>query len=731
MTCASCVTRVEKTLKKVDGVESVSVNLATEKVTLSFVPDKTNLNQLVSVVEDAGYILHLPKQNAAEKVDVGTPTPQQKYYSELKKEFTFSLILALPIMVISMISMTEWFMKISPFTMDEINKLLLIATSIIMFTSGKRFFKVAFKLVKNFTADMNTLVAVGTGTAYLYSLIVVLFPDWLPITDASQHIYFDTAATIITLILMGRMFEAKAKSRTGDAIKKLIGLQPKTARVKRDGVESDIPISDVILGEQIVVRPGEKIPVDGIISKGSSSIDESMITGESLPVDKKQNDKVIGGTINKTGSFDFTATAVGKDTVISQIIKLVEEAQGSKAAIQNLADKIASVFVPIVISIAIITFILWIVIGNASFSSAMINFIAVLIIACPCALGLATPTAIMVGTGLGASNGILIKNADSLEKMRSIDTIVFDKTGTITKGEPSVQKIYCKYPFVESEIIQTAASIENKSEHPLGKAIVDYGLKNNHQLSEVSSFTSYTGKGVSAELDGNIYIIGNESLMGDFNISISDMEFAVKETGELGQTPVFFVRNGELISVISIADSIKPEAKESITKLKNEGFNLYLLSGDNDQTAQAIAKQAGIENVISKVLPKQKAEKIRELQLQGKKVAMVGDGINDAPALAMADVGIAMGTGTDIAVETADITLMKGNLNTIHQVIKLSQKTIGTIKQNLFWAFIYNIIGIPIAAFGLLNPMFAAAAMAFSSVSVVSNSLRLKKTKLN
>jgi Cu+-exporting ATPase len=730
MTCASCVARVEKTLKKVDGVETVSVNLATEKVTLSFVPDKTNLNQLATVVEDAGYILHLPKQNAAEQVEDEKPTPQQKYYSELKKEFVFSLFFALPIMVVSMISMTDWFMNISLFTMNEINKLLLIAASIIMFTSGKRFFITAIKLAKKFTADMNTLVAVGTGTAYLYSLVVVLFPDWLPINDASQHIYFDTATTIITLILMGKMFEAKAKSRTGDAIKKLIGLQPKTARVKRNGIETDIQISDLHLGEQIIVRPGEKIAVDGVIFSGSSSIDESMITGESLPVNKKIGDKVIGGTINKTGSFDFTATAIGKDTVVSQIIKLVEEAQGSKAAIQNLADKIASVFVPIVISIAIITFVLWLVIGNASFSTAMINFIAVLIIACPCALGLATPTAIMVGTGLGASNGILIKNADSLEKMRLIDTIVFDKTGTITKGAPAVQNIYCEGNITEKDVLTITASIEKRSEHPLGKAIVEYAIKNNYSLEEVTSFTSYTGKGVSAEFAGDIIIVGNDSLMSDFNISLERMEYAVNEIMESGQTAVYFVRNGELLAVFAIADSIKPEARESVSKLKQEGFNVYLLSGDNERTVQAIAQQAGITNIISQVLPQQKAEKIRELQLQGKKVAMVGDGINDAPALAIADVGIAMGTGTDIAVETADITFMKGNLNTIHQVIKLSQKTIGTIKQNLFWAFIYNVIGIPIAAFGLLNPMFAAAAMAFSSVSVVSNSLRLKNVKL-
>lgn len=729
MTCASCVARVEKTLKKVDGIENVSVNLATEKVSLSFEPSKTNLNALALIIEDAGYVLKLPTEKIS-ALEAEDESHQSKYYNEIKREFYFSLIFALPIMIISMISMTDWFMRLSPFSMDEINKLLFIGATVVMFTSGKRFFKITIKLMRKFTADMNTLVAVGTGTAYLYSLIVVLFPHWLTITEASQHIYFDTATTIIALILMGKMFEAKAKSKTSDAIKALIGLQPKTARVKRNGIEIDIPISDVVKEDYIIVRPGEKIPVDGIIISGESSIDESMITGESIPIDKKTGDKVIGGTINKNGSFDFTTSAVGKDTVISQIIRLVEEAQGSKSAIQSLADKIASVFVPIVISIAVITFVLWFTLGGVPFTTAMINFIAVLIIACPCALGLATPTAIMVGTGVGASNGILIKNADSLEKLHSINTIVFDKTGTITIGKPVVQKIYSISSYKEDEIMCLAASIEKRSEHPLGQAIVDYANEKDYKLQSIDSFLSYSGKGVKAAINADTYLIGNESLLNDFSISINAMETAVDEISELGQTPVFVTKNNKLIAVVSIADQIKTEAADVIAKLKESGFEVVLLSGDNEKTAMAIAKQAGIDNVISQVLPHQKADKVKELQQSGKKVAMVGDGINDAPALAIADVGIAMGTGTDIAVETADITLMKGHLDSIYQAVKLSKRTIGTIKQNLFWAFIYNIIGIPIAALGLLNPMFAAAAMAFSSVSVVSNSLRLRNLKL-
>lgn len=729
MTCASCVARVEKTLKKVEGVSDVSVNLATEKVTFTFSPSQTNLNTLVNKIDDAGYVLHLPKETSESTLE-DEMSPQQKYYLELRKEFFFSLWFALPIMFISMLTMFENVAENFPLSLNDINKLLLLGSTVVMFTSGKRFFTTTVKLLKSFNVDMNTLVAVGTGSAYIYSLIAVLFPHWLSIHNASHHIYFDTATTIITLILMGKMFEAKAKSSTNDAIKSLIGLQPKTATVKRNNILSEVSISSLILGDEIVVKPGEKIPVDGIIISGASSINESMITGESLPIDKKEGDRVIGGTINNNGSFNFTATGIGKDSLLQQVIKLVEDAQNSKAEIQKIADKISSVFVPIVISIAIITFALWFFLGEATFSDAMIKFIAVLIIACPCALGLATPTAIMVGTGLGASHGILIKNADSLEKSASIDTIVFDKTGTITMGEPIVQSVFYKDVNREREIISYAASVEQKSEHPLAKAIVKYCVDKGIPTHDVTSFNAFIGKGAGASVDDKNILIGDTKLLDDFSISTNEFDSKVNEITSRGETPVYLAIDGIVEALFAIADSIKPEAKYVISELKNKGLEVILLSGDNEKTVNHIASIAGIEKTISQVLPTEKGFKIKELQQSGKTVAMVGDGINDAPALALADVGIAMGTGTDIAVESSDITIISGDLNILLKAIKLSKKTLQTVKQNLFWAFIYNVIGIPIAALGLLNPMFAAAAMAFSSVSVVSNSLRLRRVKL-
>jgi len=729
MTCASCVARVEKTMKKVEGVSDVSVNLATEKVTFTFSPSQTNLNTLVNKIDDAGYVLHLPKETSESTLE-DEMSPQQKYYLELRKEFFFSLWFALPIMFISMLTMFEDVAELFPISLDDINKLLLLGSTVVMFTSGKRFFTTTVKLLKSFNVDMNTLVAVGTGSAYIYSLIAVLFPHWLSIHSASQHVYFDTATTIITLILMGKMFEAKAKSSTNDAIKSLIGLQPKTATVKRNNTISEVSISSLILGDEIVVKPGEKIPVDGIIISGASSVNESMITGESLPIDKKEGDRVIGGTINNNGSFNFTATGIGKDTLLQQVIKLVEDAQNSKAEIQKIVDKISSVFVPVVISIAIITFALWFFLGEAPFSDAMIKFIAVLIIACPCALGLATPTAIMVGTGLGASQGVLIKNADSLEKSASIDTIVFDKTGTLTMGEPIVQSVFYKDVNREKEIISFAASVERKSEHPLAKAIVKYCLDKGIPTYDVTSFIAYIGKGAGASIDDKNILIGDTKLLDDFGIRANEFDSKVNQITSRGETPVYLAIDGIVEAIFAIADSIKAEAKYVISELKNKGLDVILLSGDIEKTVNHIASIAGIDKTIAQVLPTEKGLKIKELQQSGKTVAMVGDGINDAPALALADVGIAMGTGTDIAVETSDITIISGDLNILLKAIKLSKKTVQTIKQNLFWAFIYNVIGIPIAALGLLNPMFAAAAMAFSSVSVVSNSLRLKRAKL-
>jgi Cu+-exporting ATPase len=579
---------------------------------------------------------------------------------------------------------------------------------------------------------MNTLVAVGTGTAYLYSTIAVLFPQLLSITESGKHIYFDTAVTIITLILMGRLLEAGAKDKTSSAIKKLMGLQPKTARVIRSGNEFDILISEVKIDDIVVVRPGEKVPVDGVITKGVTSIDESMVTGESIPLDKNINDKVIGGTINKNGSIELRADAVGKDTIIAQIIKLVEQAQGSKAPIQSLADKIASVFVPVVISIALLTFLIWYFAAGVSFTYAMINFIAVLVIACPCALGLATPTAIMVGTGVGASNGILIKNAESLERAHKINTVVLDKTGTITIGKPAVTNIKTFEPYDEQKLVQITASIENKSEHPLGQAIVDYAKKENIPFLDVEEFNSITGLGLIGSVNGLIVAAGNLLMMKQNSVDTKEADgTAIKFSGE-GKTPIFISINGKLAGIIAVADTIKPGAKEAILELKKigRGIEVIMITGDNERTAQAIAREAGIDNVIAGILPQDKATHIKRLQEQGKVTAMVGDGINDSPALAQADVGIAIGTGTDIAIEASDITLINGDLSGVVKAIILSGKTLRTIKQNLFWAFIYNVIGIPLASLGFLNPIYAAAAMAFSSVSVVSNSLRLRKTKI-
>ena len=737
MTCASCVARVEKTLKKIDGVQLANVNLATEAVALSFDPARTSLDILAKAVESSGYQLVLP-QKPSEGILAQTMRPsegsveshQEKSYRQLKSEFLFSLVLSIPIMLINMLSMTAWFMSHIPLSMDEVNKLLLSLTTPVMIVSGKRFFKPAWKLVQHFAADMNTLVAVGTGAAFSYSTAIVLFPRWFPLGANLHDVYFDSAAVIITLILMGRMLEARAKHKASDSIKLLLGLQPKTARIIKDKKEIEIQIADVVVGDVIIVRPGERIPVDGAILKGNSSVDESMVSGESIPVEKSVGDKVIGGTINKNGSFEFRTAAVGADTVVAHIAKLVEEAQGSKAPIQHLADKIASVFVPVVMVIALVAFSVWYFVIGVGFAAALMDAIAVLVIACPCALGLATPTAIMVGTGRGASLGVLIKNAESLERAHKIDTIVFDKTGTITSGTPSVTDIQGFNGTDEQTILSLAASLEKKSEHPLGDAIVQEAKNRSLVLDEADSFHSHTGFGVEGILNGRKAFAGSEKMMRDASIDIAPALSAIIRFSEQGKTPILVSDDGKLVGIIAVADTLRPASNNTVAELKEMGFDLVLLSGDNSLTARAIAAQAGISRVFGEVLPKDKAAKIKELQSQGKIVAMVGDGMNDAPSLAQADVGIAVGTGTDIAMETADITLMQSDLRGVLRAIRLSRQTMRTIKQNLFWAFVYNSIGIPLAAIGLLNPMFAAGAMALSSVSVVTNSLRLRGVKL-
>jgi P-type Cu+ transporter len=728
MTCASCVLRVEKTLKKIDGVEDVNVNLATEKVTFTYNDSMTDLSTISNAVDDAGYKLILPSKTVnTSEADSSYENESSKKYKELKNYFIFSLTLTIPVMIINMVSMTSWFMRWSPISMDYINRILFLAVTLIIFIPGRRFFTSAWKLLKHFTADMNTLVAVGTGTAYLYSTIAVLFPDLLSLKNPWEHIYFDTSAVIITLILMGRLLEAGAKSKTTSAIKKLIGLQPRTAHIIRNNIETELKIDDVSEGDFIIVRPGERIPVDGVITEGSTSIDESMISGESIPVDKFKDDKVTGGTINLNGSITFRATAVGKNTVIAQIIKYVEEAQSSKAPIQKMADRIASVFVPIVISIAIVTFIIWYFIVGVPYNSAMLNFIAVMVIACPCALGLATPTAIMVGTGLGASNGILIKNAASLESAFKIDTVILDKTGTITLGKPKVTELQVFNGFNNEELIKISAAVESRSEHPLSKAILDYTLTNNISPIEISEFNSFPGLGVTGIVDNRNIIVGSRKMLVQMGVLIND---SVNHDRLNVNSFVYVAIDKMLAGVFHISDTIADSSIEAILQLKKMGLEVYMLTGDNREASESIAKKVGIDHVITGVLPGEKAVVIKDLQSRGKIVAMVGDGVNDSPALAQADLGIAIGTGTDIAIETADITLIKNNIMGVSQAINLSGKTLRTIKQNLFWAFIYNIIGIPVAAFGLLNPMFAAAAMALSSVSVVSNSLRLKRAKI-
>ena len=737
MTCASCVVRVEKTLKKIDGVQIANVNLATEAVVLSFDPTKTSLDVMAKAVEGAGYKLAIPQKPSegssvsASRLSEGyIESYQEKSYRQLKREFLFSITLAIPIMLINMLSMTTWFMSNIPLSMDEVNKLLLILTTPVMIVSGKRFFKPAWKLAQHFAADMNTLIAVGTAAAFFYSAAIVLFPRWFPAGTNLQEVYFDSAAIIITLILMGRMLEARAKHKASDSIKLLFGLQPKTAWIIKDQKEIEIQIFKVIVGDVIIVRPGERIPVDGVILKGNSSIDESMVSGESIPVEKTIGDKVIGGTINRNGGFEFRTTAIGADTIVAHIAKLVEEAQGSKAPIQHLTDKIASVFVPVVMVIALAAFCIWYFAIGIVFSAALMNAIAVLVIACPCALGLATPTAIMVGMGRGASLGVLIKNADGLERAHKINTIVFDKTGTITIGKPSVTDIQLFGGITEQSLMQLSASLENKSEHPLGVAIVEAAENRSITLAEVDSFQSLTGFGVMGSVGGQRTAVGNEKMISDLSIDISSAVKAIANFSEQGKTPILVAVEGKLMGVIAVADTIHSTSKEVVVQLKEMGIEVMMLTGDNYCTAHAIATQAGIDKVFAEVLPQEKSAKVKELQSTGKTIAMVGDGINDAPALAQAYVGIALGTGTDVAMETADITLMKSDLRGVLRAIRLSRQTVRTIKQNLFWAFLYNSIGIPLAALGLLNPMFAAGAMALSSVSVVTNSLRLRRAKL-
>lgn len=717
--CASCVANIEKGLKSINGIIAYNTNLVNKIIYIDYDSKLISSDEIKKVISQAGYS---PK-------DIETNLPQkkelleEKEYKAQKSKLIVSILFTLPIFVISMFH-TEF-----PF-----KDWIMLSLSIpVIFWAGNQFYVGAYKALIHKSANMNTLIAVGTGAAFLYSLTATILPDLFVSVGQKPEVYFEVATVIITLILTGRMLEAKAKGKTSQAIQRLIGLQPKTARVINESGEQDIEIENLKVGDIIFVKPGEKVPVDGEIIEGASSVNESMITGESLPVDKKAGDIVIGATINQTGSFKYKATKVGKDMMLQQIIKLIEQAQGSKAPIQRLADIISGYFVPVVIIIAIITFILWLYLAPPAINLhyAIMNFVAVLIIACPCALGLATPTAIMVGTGIGAEQGILIKSGASLETLHKVQTIILDKTGTITKGEPAVTDIITN--MNQNDFLFLVASAEKHSEHPLSKAIIQKAEIEKINLVEPENFQSLTGNGISAEVEGKNVLIGNQNLIEEKKI---DLDFIREQQNFLseGKTMIFVAIDNKIEGIIAIADTIKPESISAVGQLKTMGLEVIMLTGDNKQTAQAIAKQVGIDRVIAEVMPQDKANVVSQIQNEGKIVAMVGDGINDAPALVKADVGIAIGTGTDIAMESSDITLIKGNLLDVISSIKLSQKTIGIIKQNLFFSLFYNVLGIPIAAgilypsFGiLLSPMLAAFAMAASSISVIFNSLRLRK----
>ncbi len=716
MTCANCAITVEKTLKKLNGVKKASVNLNSETAHIEYDGTVTDENQMIKAIENVGYKASRKEVTNYEEKE----REKKKEIYKLRNKVIISALLSFPLLL----AMIFNFIGIDFQLLHQPWFQLILATPV-QFFIGKRFYKNAYHSLKAKSAGMDTLVAMGTSAAYFFSIYTGFIKD-IP-AGGHRELYFEASAILITLILFGKYLEAVAKGKTSEAIKKLMNLQPRKAKVHRNNEIIEVPIEEVKVGDKVIVRPGEKIAVDGKVIEGKSTVDESMITGESMPVEKTKNDNVIGGTINKNGSITFKATGVGKDTVLANIIKIVEEAQANQPPIQRLADKVSSIFVPAVVSISIITFILW-MIFNGDLNMSFIAAVSVLVISCPCALGLATPTAIMVGTGLGAKNGILIKNAESLETAHKIKKIVFDKTGTITKGKPEVTDIIPLNNFDKNEILKLAASIEQKSEHPLGETIVKKANNELGGLYKVKNFKSITGKGVSGKINNKKLVIGTKSLMKQNNIEIAKQE-EIEKIEKEGKTAVLISKNDQIIGIIGIADTIKEDSKVAIEKIKKMGIEVYMITGDNQRTAEAIGNKVGIDsnNILAKVLPENKANKIKELKNDKKTVAMVGDGINDAPALATADIGFAIGSGSDIAIESGDIALMNNSLKTIVSAIKLSKKTINKIKQNLFWAFFYNTLGIPVAALGFLSPIIAGTAMSFSSVSVVSNSLLLKR----
>jgi len=739
MTCASCVGRVERALKKVPGVLETSVNLATEKATVGYIAGEVEPRDLEKAVEGAGY--GVVREDEGSSVE----DSHEREYRKLKRDFPLAVTLTALILLGSLPMMLG---LEPPIPMMWLSLMLLVLATPVQFWAGRRFYRGAWGALKHGQANMNTLVVIGTSAAYLYSAVAALAPQLFAAGRAD--VYFDTSSLIITLILLGRLLEARAKGRTNEAIKKLAGLQARTARVVHGGEEVDVPVEDVEVGDIVVVRPGENIPVDGRVLSGESAVDESMITGESIPVTKREGDEVIGATVNKTGSFRIQATKVGRETALAQIMRMVEEAQGSKAPIQRLADRISGVFVPVVIVIAAITFFVWLALGpEPAFTHALLNTVAVLIIACPCAMGLATPTSIMVGTGKGAERGILVKGGEALEEAHKLTTVVLDKTGTLTRGEPRLTDVIPSNGFSADELLALAAAAERRSEHPLGEAIVAGAKERGLDLPEPEDFDAPTGRGVRATVSGKTVLVGSRTLMEEWGVPEDGLASRFEELTASGKTPMFVAVDGEVAGLVTVADVVREESKEAVDLLHRMGLEVVMLTGDNRRTAEVIARELGIERVLAEVMPEDKESEIRKLQKEGKRVAMVGDGINDAPALARADVGVAIGTGTDVAMEAGDLTLISGDVRGVARAIGLSKATVRNIEQNLFWAFAYNVALIPVAAgvlyplisdggvpevlkpvlgeYGFLNPVLAAVAMTLSSVTVVSNALRLRR----